>query len=81
MLPKVHRKQGVRQQRMGPHQAPVPAPLFLTSFRGISPKRESVFLLGTLSPWPSILPHKPRDEDGELPPTPLPNLTPGRRNK
>lgn len=52
----------------GPFHAPVPAPLSLTSFRGISPKRESVFFLGTLSPRLSVLPQKWRDEDGELPP-------------
>lgn len=65
----------------GPFHAPVPAPLSLTSFRGISPKRESVFLLGTLTPRLSVLPQKWRDEDGELPPAPLPNLSLAKNNK
>lgn len=71
----------VRQERMEParecaemeervSESPstliVPGLLSLTSFRGISPKRESVFLLGTLSPWLSVLPYKLRDEDGAL---------------
>lgn len=37
--------------------SPGPCWLSLTSFLGISPKRESVFLLGTSSPWPSVLPY------------------------
>lgn len=38
--------------------SPGPCWLSLTSFLGISPKRESVFLLETSSPWPSVLPYR-----------------------
>lgn len=41
-----------------PSHPPPSALLALTSFRGTSPKRKSVFLLGTLSPRLSVLPHK-----------------------
>lgn len=62
-----------RNEPMRALPAPCTALLSLTSFRGVSPKWESVFLLGILSPWLSVLPYKSRYEDGRAVLPTIPN--------